>query len=167
MHLTQDLLRGMLRYEPDTGKFFWLSDGPGRVRKEAGNFSREYVRIGIHGKIYYAHRLAFLYMTGQMPEMVDHKDGDTRNCRWDNLRETTPFDNARNADRRGYHKESRGSKFVAQMTTNYRMETIGYFDTPEEARRAYLSAKNDTHSSWASGQGLSRSGKPKGETLCG
>lgn len=153
MHLTQELLRSLLRYEPETGKFFWLKSGTGKRRPEAGNFSRGYVRIGIHGKLYYAHRLAFLYMTGRMPDLVDHKDGDESNCRWDNLRESTHADNGKNSSHRGFHKASRGNKFVAQMTTNYKTESLGTFDTPEEARAAYLEAKSATHAAWATGQG--------------
>ena len=161
MHLTQELVRSLLRYEPETGRFFWLKTGVGRVRYEAGNFSRGYVRIGIHGKVYYAHRLAFLYMTGRMPDVVDHKDGDPSNCRWDNLRESTHADNGKNTTHRGYHKASRSNKFAAQMTTNYRTVHLGTFETPEEARSAYLSAKDDAHKAWATGQGLNVKTQPQ------
>ncbi len=152
MHLTQDLLMELLEYQPDTGKFFWRTPGVGKRRAEAGNFSGDYVRIGIKGKVYYAHRLAFLYMTGKMPDVVDHKDGDTRNCKWSNLRESTHSDNGKNTTHRGYHRTSSG-RFAVQITTDYKTQHIGTYDTPEEARRVYEQAKSKTHAPWATGQG--------------
>ena len=152
MHLTQDRLKELLEYQPETGLFLWRKTGTGRRRKEAGNASREYLRIQIDGKLYYAHRLAFLYMTGWMPEFVDHKDGDTLNCRWDNLRESTTSENGKNTTRRGYHVDRHG-RYRVQLTTDYKRLTVGSYETAEEARSAYETAKRQEHKAWATGQG--------------
>lgn len=153
MHLTQAALKELLEYDPETGKFFWREKGVGRKRAEAGNFSRGYVRIGIQGRLYYGHRLAFLYMTGSIPDVVDHKDGDESNCRWENLRASTHSENGKNTTHRGYHKASRSNKFIAQMTTDYKTIHLGTFNTPGEARAAYVEAKIGNHKPWATGQG--------------
>jgi len=157
MHLTQSRLIELLEYDPDSGRFMWRATGPGRRRKEAGsapNKGNPYRRIQVDGVLYYAHRLAYLYMTGEMPEVVDHRDGDESNCRWENLRASSGSDNGKNVNRRGYH-QSKSGRFVAQLTTDYRTEHIGTFDTPDEARAAYVQAKAASHAAWITGQGSS------------
>lgn len=156
MQLTQERLKEELEYQPETGAFLWRKTGPGRRRREAGNRSREYVRIQIDGKLFYAHRLAFLYMTGRMPEIVDHKNGDTLDCRWDNLREINASDNAKNTSHVGYYR--RGNRFRAQLTTDYKTYHLGSFGTAEEARAAYETAKRQEHRFWATGQGAAQAG---------
>jgi hypothetical protein len=56
-----------------------------------------YRHIGVLGKVYSAHRLAFLYMTGKFPlDEVDHKNHERSDNRWSNLREVTRLENSRN-----------------------------------------------------------------------
>jgi hypothetical protein len=45
---------------------------------------------------YLVHRLAFLYMTGRMPNEVDHINGDRLDNRWVNLRDVDSYRNKRN-----------------------------------------------------------------------
>ena len=53
--------------------------------------------IGINGKIYRAHRLAWLYMTGKWPkEEIDHKDTNSLNDKIENLRICNDFQNKAN-----------------------------------------------------------------------
>jgi hypothetical protein len=127
----------------------------GRRRKEAGNKSRLYVRIQFDGVLHYAHRLAFLYMTGQIPDQVDHKDGNPANNSWANLRETTSADNGKNTKHRGYH-QARSGRFCAQLTTEYKTKHLGTFDSSADAREAYEAAKKASHAAWATGQHMSQ-----------
>ena len=58
-----------------------------------------YRLINVDYTKYLQHRLAFLYVLGYLPTVVDHIDGNRENNKWDNLREATNTDNARNSAR--------------------------------------------------------------------
>ena len=73
MTLTQERLREVLDYNPETGEFrwrarkgvpFWIR--PGMLA--GGNYGRGYRGITIDGRLYPTHRLAWLWMTGRWPE---------------------------------------------------------------------------------------------------
>ncbi len=90
---------GLLNYDPETGIFtrkVRSSNAPAGAI--AGSLSLTgYLTIGVKGKNLYAHRLAFLIMTGEWPSCeVDHIDGDRRNNSWSNLRAVTHAQNVRN-----------------------------------------------------------------------
>lgn len=103
--LTLEGLRDVLHYDPETGRFIWLQSLAHRVRigDEAGwNNGRGYRRIRIEGQTYYAHRLAWFYMTGAWPgKHIDHINGQPGDDRWLNLREATQSENMANAAMRG------------------------------------------------------------------
>lgn len=102
--LTQDYLKTRLEYDPLSGIFTWITGGflrkadatrlGGTPCKCVGKHG--YVVIRIDGNLYLAHRLAFLYMTGKMPEFVDHKDRVRTNNMWSNLKAATRSSNNRN-----------------------------------------------------------------------
>lgn len=96
--ITQTRLKELFRYRPETGLFYRLTSRGGfKVGTVAGSSHKDgYKHIYIDGKHYLCHRLAFLYMTGEMPEFVDHKDRDRSNNKWDNLREATQRTNCGN-----------------------------------------------------------------------
>ena len=53
--------------------------------------------LTINGKMYRAHRVIWLWMTGKWPENdIDHEDRDATNNRWNNLGDKTKADNNRN-----------------------------------------------------------------------
>ena len=98
--LTQSELKELMHYDPAAGQFVRLKARfhPQRIGQIAGCVNkhprRGYVVIKIHGKSYEAHRLAWLYMTGEWPKsQIDHRDEDKTNNRWDNLREATHTQN--------------------------------------------------------------------------
>lgn len=97
--LTQQVLKESLTYNPDTGLFVRLK-GPGSKAgkpKEGARHGRGYRVLGVMYATYLAHRLAWLYMTGEWPTSeVDHIDGDRTNNRWANLRAATTGENRRN-----------------------------------------------------------------------
>lgn len=105
----------------------------------------------------YGHRLAFLYMTGEMPpEDVDHIDGDRTNNAWRNLRSATRTENRWNTGAykintsgyKGAFYHSGARRWVAQINANGKKHYLGLFDTPEAAHAAYCKAAAELHGSF-------------------
>lgn len=95
--ITQQRLKELFKYLPETGEFIRLIDIANQKAGSVAGYERDgYLVIGIDSTKEYAHRLAFLYMEGYMPEEVDHKDRDGLNNRWDNLRKSTSKQNKQN-----------------------------------------------------------------------
>ena len=98
--LTQDELQKFLRYDPESGHFTWImcpAMGTS-ISSRAGSMDEKmYIRIQVQGKRYRAHRLAFLYMTGEIPKLVDHKDRIPFHNMRSNLRSTTYSKNRLNS----------------------------------------------------------------------
>lgn len=160
--LTQEQLKAVLRYDPSTGEFTWIQClKPELNGSKAGHVnSHGYIAVKIKGKHLTAHRLAWLYMTGQWPKyMVDHIDGNRANNAWGNLRDvprSVNNQNIRSPNRRNtwsrllgvsYHGAS--GKFEASLTVTKdgrkRKMYLGLHKTQEEAHEAYLAAKRKYH----------------------
>ena len=97
--LTQERLKELLHYDPETGVFTRKKNRGGRVK--AGDVVKcrdyGYIVVTIDYKLYRIHRLTFLYMEGYIPEyQVDHINRIRDDNRWENLRHVTPSCNARN-----------------------------------------------------------------------
>lgn len=148
-----DELKQKLVYEPDTGIFRWVNPpikGPAKSGDRAGSVRPDgYRRITINQKHYLSHRLAFLWMTGKLPDLiVDHINGVPGDDRWENLREVTQSENLQNtrlnnvgpSGYRGVSKHHTG-KWYARININKVSKFLGIFNTPEEANEARLLAE--------------------------
>lgn len=95
---SQEQLKSLLFYHEETGIFFWTKNASEVLKgKPAGGLWGRYIHIRLHGKMYPAHRLAWLYKTGQWPtNQIDHINGDTRDNSFKNLREATASQNGAN-----------------------------------------------------------------------
>jgi hypothetical protein len=151
-------LRRLLSYDPETGVFTWRvtekrgHNGNGFSIKSgtvAGSTSQSYVRIGALGRNYLAHRLAFLYMTGEWPNgVVDHIDGNSQNNAWSNLRVANQSQNVANGKLaknnksgfKGVYRHNQTGRYVALIHANGKKHHLGCFATPEEAHAAYMDA---------------------------
>lgn len=149
--ITQEELKNRLNYNELTGEFTWINiinhcnrrigDVAGYLRKDG------YIQIQIDKKLYLAHRLAFLYMKGNIPKYVDHIDRNKKNNKWKNLRETTYSQNKANTEKRknntsGYKgvvfsKKSSINPWIAQIGYNNTTINIGSFPTEIDAALAY------------------------------
>jgi len=101
--ITQEQLKQLVIYEPLTGNFISKVSRGKRVKpgNTLGSICSKhgYVKMRIDTVYYKAHRLAFLYMLGAMPEQIDHIDTVRHNSIWSNLREATPIQNSHNSNK--------------------------------------------------------------------
>ena len=154
--LTAARLREVLHYDPERGTFrrlacFQRPDVVGRDATRGGH----YPRMGIDGHRYYAHHLAWLYMTGAFPVLeIDHRDGDKNNFKWGNLREVTSSENKQNWRRAksdsssgllGVSWDSARNKWAARIKVGKVYKYLGRFDDKFAASAAYLAAKREHH----------------------
>jgi phosphotransferase system IIB component len=146
--LTAERLRELLDYNPESGIFTWVARRRGCRPGDAVGTSHEgHISIGLNHNRYYAHRLAWLYVTGKWPPaQVDHKNLDRSDNRWTNLRLASNQQNQANQNAQknnllGIKGVSRvGSKYKSQITHKKRNYYLGMFQTPEEAIAAYKAA---------------------------
>lgn len=165
---TPDVLRQLLRYEPDTGKLFWLpraKDGPVQSYKAGWDFAswnsayagREafttprngYLSGSLLGRPTDAHRIAWALHYGEWPTShIDHANGDKSDNRISNLRVASRSQNnqnvrsARNSSSRfkGVTWDASRGKWIAGIKQNFKRHNLGRFATEEEAARAHDAA---------------------------
>jgi len=107
MIITQAQLKEVLHYNPNTGLFEWIDRLSNRVKINdvAGTLSNGYITIQVFSKLYQAHRLAWLYMTGSWPkEHIDHINHIRDDNRWINIRGATNSENQKNKTKRKDNK---------------------------------------------------------------
>lgn len=154
-------LKEVLHYDPDTGLFTWrvtisnvkAGTVAGRQRPNKG-----YVVITIDGVKYYAHRLAWFYMTAQWPEeLIDHRDTVKNNNKWDNLRLSTTAQNGQNRRAQKNNKsgikgvcwDAAAGKWLAQIVINGERECLGRYPSKAQAASAYQEAALRGHGDFA------------------
>lgn len=147
-NLDSKRLKELLDYNPKTGIFTWKQSKyqPYRIGTVAGCKNKSgYIVINI-GKLYYAHRLAWLYVYEYWPEsIIDHINMIKNDNRIENLRCVTISQNAQNRKTQGFTKPKQTKKWSSSITVNRVRKHIGYFDTPELAHQAYIEAKKIFH----------------------
>ncbi len=147
--VTHARLLGLLSFDKGTGVFTWrVSVGRVSVGQRAGCIktskgdSRRKIRID--GFEYFDSRLAWFYVTGAWPEReVDHRDRDSLNCAWGNLRQATRLKQLANQSVRVTSKSqvkgvrASGSKYLAAIRIDGKLTHLGTFDTKAGAGKAY------------------------------
>lgn len=167
--LTQEIVRELLDYNPETGAFTWRprdrkwfkTDRATKIwnarfpKTRAGSTKHgEYTRIQLHNRMYHAHRLAHLWMTGSWPaQQIDHRDRDRTNNRWTNLRPATRSQNRVNrtyASATGFRGVTETkNRFYASIYYEGQRTSLGGFATAEEAARAYDAKATELHGEFA------------------
>lgn len=152
--LTQDSLRALFDYDPETGHF------TPKVRRlgsaaTAGYYTADgYLRIRIGKKNYANHRLAWLWVHGELPAgYIDHINGVRDDNRIANLRVVTRAANQQNRTRPRRDNKSglmgvsvnRCGGFLARIFKQGKSFQLGTFSTAQEAHQAYLAAKRALH----------------------
>lgn len=150
--ISLERLREVLSYDPATGLFVWLLTlAPrGKVGTIAGSLKPSgYVCVDIDGTRHRAHRLAWLYMTGEhAPGLVDHRDNVRNHNWWTNLRLANNQQNGANSKRKHYGTSGykgvfwckQKQKWKAKISISGRQIHLGTHDTKERAARAYATA---------------------------
>jgi hypothetical protein len=149
MSLTQERLKSVIRYEPDSGGFFWIASG-----KKAGSTRKDgYIVVRIDKVLHFSHRLAWLYVYGCWPShRTDHINGLKSDNRMSNLRDVSATVNAQNM--RVLRKRTQStylgvqrnhSGWQAHITVDGDHYCLGTFKTPEEAHVKYMETKRALH----------------------
>ena len=135
-------LKEVLDYSQSTGVFTWKEREGKKVFNScfsgevAGNVNVQgYIQIQIDNVNFLAHRLAWLWVHGEWPDLIDHLDGDRANNRLGNLESTNYLGNARNTVKglkdKGIVKLSSGMYRVVVSDKH-----IGCYKTKEMAKVA-------------------------------
>jgi hypothetical protein len=151
--LTQARLRELLHYDPGTGVFTSQTKrGRFRAGTVMGTLNRSgRIHLHIDNKKYFAHRLAWLYTTGNWPlHEIDHINGVPTDNRISNLREATAKQNGENRGKqrnntsgyKGVTWSKKSQKWQAQICHNGTRKQLGVFVDPKAAHKAYLVAVN-------------------------
>lgn len=147
--ITQEYLKTILSYNPETGYWLWVIDKGYKIKAgtKAGRIDKSgYVTIKVDNKDYFAHRLAFLYMLAEWPkDQVDHVNRIRHDNTWNNLRNATASENQRNTVKRKDNTsgtkgicKSKNGLFIARLR-------IGSYKTLEEAEDAYSKVAKLVH----------------------
>lgn len=156
-----EYLKSRLDYCPDSGKFYWkMKESSKRnnqwnarfAGKEAGCKQKHgdltYVSIRIDGKLYLAHRLAWQFIYGEVPNIIDHIDQNSLNNDISNLRNSDKENNGRNCklsknNSSGvngvyWHKQNQRWAAEGHYTENgiNKKVSLGTYTTLEEASAA-------------------------------
>lgn len=150
-NITQDRLKQLLHYNPDTGKFTRLTKwGSQQIGDEPGSNSKfGYRYIGVDGKGYPAHRLAWLYMYGEIPSGdIDHINRDPTDDKISNLRSVSHSTNLHNSSHRDSASKVKGvyrtkeNNWQASIKVNNVTHRLGTYKTIDEAMQARKFAEN-------------------------
>lgn len=159
--LTAERVRHLFTYFPETGEFVRRVPTGYRNCNRVGELAGQttaagYRAINVDGARYFAHRLAWLYTTGAWPtQQIDHINGVRDDNRWANLRDVSQAENlcnqrlARSNNRSsqflGVSFDRRRGKWKACIFVAGKQKQLGRFDTEQEARDVYRTAKPQLH----------------------
>lgn len=151
------ILRKLLRYEPETGKLYWLERDDIRFNTQFSG-REAFTAVGSHG--YHAsrvmgtqllaHRLIWALVYGEWPKHeIDHINGQKTDNRLQNLRSVTASENGRNKriSRRsssgviGVYWAEHASKWRAEIKIHQKRYHLGYFPSKAQAASARKSAE--------------------------
>ena len=177
--LDQDYLKTLFLYDPETGDLIWkerplshfaTKNAQGVINSKCAGKVAGYksflkngdpctIQVRFDTKLYKAHRIVWILLVGPIPPemIIDHIDGNPFNNKLSNLRLATVSQNAMN---RGPQKNNtsgykgvfffkRDKSWQAQITISGKRKHLGYFDTPELAYSAYLSAEKVLYGDFA------------------
>lgn len=170
-----EVLRQLLRYEPETGRLFWKEEVPEELFRSRQAFrvwqsrcpGKEaflakhdfgYLQGKIFGVLHFAHSVAWAIHHGEAPPgLIDHANGNGADNRAKNLRDATPLQNLANtklprantSGLKGVSWRASKGRWRATIREHGRHRHLGYFDDPLEAAAAYDRAALELHGEFA------------------
>lgn len=150
-----------IAYNPVTGIFIWKISP--RYGIEPGDIAgsvcdKGYIQIKYKQKVYKAHRLTFLFMTGKYPtKHIDHKNTIRQDNSWGNLRESNQRQNNENRGMRsdntsgikGVSWSIPHKKWLVQIQVKGIKLYLGLYEDLELAELVISEARNKYHGSFA------------------
>ena len=153
--MTQKELKEVVSYNEETGVFTWIN--PNKYtkynkEKELGGIDKTtgYKTSFINGKKYRQHRLAWLYVYGEMPtEHIDHINHDRADNRIKNLRQVSRSENSKNqkiaknntSGFMGVYYLKKTNKWYGQIRIDNKLIHLGYFSDKADAIKARKDAE--------------------------
>jgi len=132
------------KYIPETGDVIGIK-GNVITNKNCGGYI--YFPVHVNKKKFNirAHRFAWYYTYNEIPNIIDHINKIRHDNRITNLRNVNAQQNQFNSERKGYSRYKKSQKWRARINLNNKEIVLGYFDNQEDARKAYLKAKEKYH----------------------
>ena len=141
----------LIKYNPSTGEMNWKNSGRG-IKKGGlvGSVKSDgYIGVGASidkkFKLLKAHRIAWFIFYKELPNVIDHINGDRADNRITNLRNCTQQENTRNQkQKKGSKSKYKGvswnkilNKWQSKICVNNLSIHLGYFNKEEQASEAY------------------------------
>lgn len=151
----RDFLLKRYAYSLTTGQLTWRIASTNGQRKPGDSVGKRQpcgtIAVKVDGTWFFGHRLIWKMITGEDPGefVVDHRDGDPSNNRFENLRLSSFKGNSANRAKQKGQKLPKGvvqgkNRFRARIGDGGRT-SLGSFSTVEEAEAAYL---QEAHRRW-------------------
>lgn len=159
--ITQEYLLELFEYSD--GHLIWKKKtstlSRAKIGEKAGYFDKgcNYYRLKINNKSYLVHRIIYMMHYGNLPDEIDHIDGNTSNNRIENLRTATHSQNLCNQKMpshntsgiKGVSWKKPLKKWFVQLKINNKKRHFGYFDDIELAELVSIEARNKYHKEFA------------------
>ena len=174
MKITHERVTDSLSYDPNTGYIVWKNrewmhpSTNSRTRgKRAGSVLKKgrYTlrEVTVEGVRFREHILIWFYVTGEYPPegmVIDHKNRDATDNRWENLQLIPRKKNALNVSKSvkntsghtGVYRS--GGRWRAVVTKDRKKHHLGYFDDAKSAAIAVRAFKDENGFSAGSGEDL-------------
>jgi hypothetical protein len=120
----------------------------GKISNSIDNYGYIQITIKVNKKTYIikGHQFAWYYTNKECVERLDHINGIRNDNRISNLRSVTIQQNNWNRlNIKGYYWNKNAKKWLSKIALNNKIIYLGLYNIEQEARNAYLQAKEKYH----------------------
>ena len=147
-------------FEYKDGDLFWKKPLSNRVKvgQKAGTLKDNgYLVTRIDGNMMRNHKIVYMLFNDEIPELIDHIDGNKLNNRIENLRLASKIENAQNSKLRsdnstgvkGLRWHSQRNKWNVRLVINKKEKSFGLFEDFELAELVAFEAREKYHGQFA------------------